>query len=266
MSRPHPLLVAAGLFSVIPMPATTDLQRPDAAKALSWFWPLGALLGLAAGGVSATISLLSGTQLLAAVITVVVLQALVGAMHLDGLADTLDGLAALGSRKDARDKGRALEIMRQPDIGAAGVVAIVCVLLAQVAALASAQDARSLFVLALLGPMVGRLVVLVASRRGVPAAREGGFGALFAGVTHPTAAAVHVVVVAVVAGGMGWWVAGPAAGAGLTISLLVTVSCSAWWTRRLVRVLGGITGDVFGALVELSTALMVVAGALVLAG
>lgn len=236
MSRPHPLLVAAGLFSVIPMPAVTDLQRSDAAKALGWFWPLGALLGLAAGGVGAAISLLSGSHLLAAVVTVVVLQALVGAMHLDGLADTLDGLAAVGSRKDGRDAGRALEVMRQPDIGAAGVVAIVCVLLLQVAALASVPDARSLFVLALLGPIVGRLAVLVASRRGVPAAREGGFGALFCDTTSVGVVMAHTTVVTLLAGLAGWWAVGLLTGIGLAVAAIVAVGCSALWTLSLIHI------------------------------
>ena len=185
MSRPQPLALAAGLFTVVPMPPVLDLQRGDARRALAWLPVVGLLLGACAGAVGSGVVLLSGAQLLAAVLSVVVLQLLVGGMHLDGLADTFDGLAAVGSRKAGRDAAAALQVMRQPDIGAMGVVAISCVLAVQIAALATAPDARALFVLALLGPLAGRLAVLVASRRGVPAARPGGFGALFAGVTPP---------------------------------------------------------------------------------
>ena len=95
MSRPQPLALAAGLFTVVPMPPVLDLQRGDARRALAWLPVVGLLLGACAGAVGSGVVLLSGAQLLAAVLSVVVLQLLVGGMHLDGLADTFDGLAAL---------------------------------------------------------------------------------------------------------------------------------------------------------------------------
>lgn len=264
MSRPHPLLVAAGLFTAVPMPAAMDLNRGDARRALAWLPTLGLLLGACAGAVGAGVVLVGGTQLLAAVLSVVVLQLLVGGMHLDGLADTFDGLAAVGSRKAGRDAAGALQVMRQPDIGAMGVVSIGCVLAVQIAALAAVSSARSLFVLALLGSLAGRLAVLVASRRGVPSARAGGFGALFAGVTPPAIAWLHVVVGAGGVGALGWWTAGPPAGIGLAVVLLVGIAGSVVWTRHLARVLGGVTGDIFGAMIEVTTAVVLLGGALVL--
>lgn len=264
MSRPHPLLLAAGLFSIVPMPGVTDLTPSDARRALSWFWPLGALVGLAAGAVGGLVSALSGAQLLAGVLAIVTGQLLVGAMHLDGLADTIDGLAALGSRKSGRDARHALEVMRRPDIGAMGVAAIFGVLAVQIASLAAAPDARSLFVLVVVSQVAGRLTVVVASRRGVPPARPGGFGALFADTTPLSAVVGHLVAVGLLAAALGWWAAGLMGALGLVIAVLVAVGASLGWTRHLVGVLGGVTGDVFGALIETTASLVMLVGVLFL--
>lgn len=264
MSGPHPLALAAGFFSVVPMPAVTDLQPDQTRRALAWFPALGLLIALPAAALGAGVLLLSEAHLLAAALVVVFWQGLVGAMHLDGLADTTDGLAALGSRKQGRDVARALEIMRAPDIGAMGVVAIGCVLLLQVAALAATPTAPALFALALLAPVIGRLAVLAASRRGVPAARPGGFGALFANTTAPGMVITQLAAVTVGCAALGWWVGGAAAALGLLTAMLLTLGLAEAWTQHLIRTLGGVTGDVFGALIEVGTTMALVGGALAL--
>ena len=48
MSRPQPLALAAGLFTVVPMPPVLDLQRGDARRALAWLPVVGLLLGACA--------------------------------------------------------------------------------------------------------------------------------------------------------------------------------------------------------------------------
>lgn len=263
--RPNPMALVAGFFSIVPMPAFTEITRADARAVMRWFAPLGALLGIVAGLVGGLTAWLSDSMLLPAVLAVVCGQILVGAMHLDGLADTLDGLAAVGSRKAGRDGARALEVMRQPDIGAMGVVGVVCVLGLQVAALATAPGWLELALLAVLAPAVGRLAVLVASRRGVPPARPGGFGALFCEVVSVGEVVAHSAVAAVVTGALGWWIGGLLGALALVGALVLALACSVGWTRHLVRILGGITGDMFGALIEVVTTIFLVCAVLVLA-
>ena len=258
------LVLAAGFFSIIPMPAFTEISENETRRALRWFPTLGALFGLAAGLAGAATLLVSGAHLLAAVIVLLIWQALAGAMHLDGLADCFDGLAALGSRKEGRDAARALEIMRTPDTGAMGVAAIVLVLLVQVGALSAAPDARTLLVLAILAPAVGRAAILIASRPGVPAARKGGFGALFHEVTPPTQIAIQMLLIAAVAVGLGWWAAGWVGAIGLGCSLAIAVLVSLVWVHRLVGAFGGLSGDMFGAIIEVTTAVCALAGSLAL--
>jgi adenosylcobinamide-GDP ribazoletransferase len=178
-------------------------------------------------------------SLLAATLAIAVLAALTRALHLDGLADTADGL---GSRLPAPE---ALAVMRRSDMGPFGVVTLVLTLLVQVSALAQAErvDRGPLgIVVAAVG---ARLAITLACRRGVPSARPCGLGALVAGAVHPAAAAA--LAVAAIGGAA---VLGPifavAVAAGLATSVLLTALA--------VRRLGGITGDVLGAAAELATA------------
>lgn len=166
-------------------------------------------------------------------------------MHLDGLADTADGLGASYNRE------RALDVMRTGDVGPMGAAALVLVLLAQVAALAGATAAGHGVFAAAVGVLAGRLVLGVCCLRMVPAARPGGLGAAVAGSTPIWQVGLAVTVGAVVAA-LGGVVAGVAPWRGvLAVLLALLASGTVLW--RCVRRLGGITGDVLGACVEAAT-------------
>jgi adenosylcobinamide-GDP ribazoletransferase len=184
--------------------------------------------------------------LLASVLAIAALAALTRALHLDGLADTADGL---GSRAPA---GRALEIMKQSDIGPFGVVALLLVLLIQVSALAQADGTGRGPVAIAAAAVTARLAVLLACSRGVPCARPGGLGALVAGTVHPVAGAVLVLAALAGAAALGWIYA-VAVACGLAVSAALTLLA--------VRRLGGITGDVLGAVAEVAAAVCLVATA-----
>ena len=172
--------------------------------------------------------------LLAAAATVTAGVLLTRALHLDGLADTADGLGSY------RRGAEALDIMKKSDIGPFGVVAIGLTLLLQTAAV-SGLAPWSLPV----AWAAGRLAVGVACRPGVPAARPDGLGALVAGTVPVAVTAGTVVVVAAAAWpGHGW--PGPVA---VTVAVLVAYGL----VRHCVRRFGGITGDVIGAVVEVAT-------------
>jgi adenosylcobinamide-GDP ribazoletransferase len=101
--------------------------------------------------------------------------------------------------------------------------------------------------------ITGRLALTWACRHGVPAARSEGLGALVAGTVHPAIPAV-LTVAALVGGAAFGWIFTVAVAAGLAASLAVT------WLA--VRRLGGITGDVLGALTEVAAAVCLVVLAL----
>jgi adenosylcobinamide-GDP ribazoletransferase len=248
------LRLAVTTFTVVPL-TCGRVDRAAAAVAMA----LGPAVGAALGGAAATVLLgaraAGAPPLVAAALAVAALALLTRGLHLDGLADTVD---ALGSY---RSSGAALEIMKKPDIGPFGVVALVLVLLLQASAL-SALVTRgwpvALVALVTAGA-TGRLAVTWACRRGIPAARPDGLGALVAGtvgwpVLTPATALVGVVAVGAVPGRP--WQGPAAVGAGLAVALLVV--------HHAVRRFGGITGDVLGAAVEIAGT--VVLTALVLDG
>ncbi|MGN5633741.1 adenosylcobinamide-GDP ribazoletransferase [Streptomyces sp. AC154] len=252
----HGIRFAFGTLTVIPVRVT----RWDRAAARAGML-CAPLAGLAVGALAAvpgSLLLLSGSgPLLAAVVSAAVPAALTRGLHLDGLADTADGL---GSGKPAED---ALRIMKQSDIGPFGVITLLFTLLAQVAVLQQlyAQSWRQGAAAAVVAGVVARLALTLASRDGVPAARPEGLGAAVAG-TVPVRGAVAVALVTVAAcvgagallGGYGALRYGLAALAALAVAQLLL--------RHCVRRFGGVTGDVFGALAETAATVTLVGLAL----
>lgn len=255
------LLLATGMFTVVPVPVV-DADRATAAGALRWFPLLGAALGLA-GAVAALVfwhGAASGSPLLGALVAVLVVALLTRGLHLDGLADLADGL---GSRAPAP---RALEIMRAGDVGPFGVVALLGALALQTTALATVITAgpRGQGVVVLVVVTAGaRLAVLDAARAGMPPARGGGFGALVAGSTAAVWTLVQLAVLLVAGWGLLAVSTSALAALWLPAAVLAGLVAARVLTGHVHRRLGGVTGDVFGALVEVSAtvALLVLAGA-----
>jgi adenosylcobinamide-GDP ribazoletransferase len=221
-------------------------RAPDR-RSLAWFGPIGLLAGAVCGFVR------WGTgewwaPALAAALTVGADLALTGALHLDGLADTADGLLP------HLDRARRLAVMAEPDVGAFAVTTVVVTLLLRTAALATADVEGWRWVLLLAGLWCLARAGMAVAVTAVPYARaEGGLASAFAGGS-PLVAVPSVligVVAAIVGGGWGGLV-GAVAGAAAGAAVLLL----AW--RRL----GGFTGDVLGAAgVVLETVALVVVAA-----
>ena len=202
--------------------------------------PLAAL----AAGLGRLAALTSWPLLLAGLVVVAVLAVGTRALHLDGLADTVDGLGS------GREAAGALEIMRRGDVGPMGVVALLLVLGGQAVAASALVAETGSAVLLVVVIAASRAGLLIACRAGVPAARPGGLGAMVAGtVTAPVVLGVGALTwLVVVATGLvsqtAWW---------NTLGAVVIGAVIAYGAVRLaVRRLGGITGDVLGAVVELT--------------
>jgi adenosylcobinamide-GDP ribazoletransferase len=256
--QPPPWRVAVSLFTTIPAGVSGVLDDDVAARAILWLPGIGVLLGGIGACVVLAVGRLNATgpgRLLGAALAVAAIAILTGGLHLDGLADTADGL---GSRRPAAD---ALEIMRRSDIGPMGVGALVLVLLIQVTAVAAVPRLPLAAAALVLAEVTGRVSVVVATSS--PAARPGGFGALVAGRTTAVhrsltagALACAVVVAGLAAGGPPMAARGLGAVlAGLLAGLLVQ--------RMAQRRLGGMTGDVFGAILQVSASTALVVAALV---
>lgn len=249
---PDGLRFAFGTLTVLPV-RVTRWDR-EAARAGMLCAPLvGPAVGVVAAAVGLLLLFLGAGSLLAAVATAAVPAVLTRGLHLDGLADTADGL---GSGKPAED---ALRIMKQSDIGPFGVLSLVFVVLAQVAALAQAYDgswARGALV-AVVSATAARLALTLAARTGVPAARPEGLGAAVAGVVPAGGAAGAAVAVTVAAAAAGAFF-GPNDAFLAALAVLGAVAVAELLLRRCVRRFGGVTGDVFGGVAETAATTAVV--------
>jgi adenosylcobinamide-GDP ribazoletransferase len=240
---------ALGLFTVVPVRTAPDLRRADAVAALRWLPVVGAAAGAAAAlPAAAVLHWAPRASLVGAVAAIALLALVTRGLHLDGLADTVDGL---GSRVPATE---ALEIMRRSDIGPFGVLAVVFVVLLDVSALSSLGGGvwRPVAALAV-AAATGRVAVLFAAHRRVPSARGSGFGAYVAGSVSSAVLIVATVVVLGAGALLAWWADASVVGwpVAQAVALVVAAALRLHTTRRF----GGVTGDVFGALVEIGTAL-----------
>ncbi|WP_433549541.1 adenosylcobinamide-GDP ribazoletransferase [Streptomyces sp. CA-294286] len=244
---------AFGTLTALPV----RLTRWDraAARAGMLCAPLaGAVVGLGAAALGALVLVLGGGPLLAAVASAAVPAALTRGLHLDGLADTADGLGS------AQPAARALDIMKQSDIGPFGVITLLFTLLAQVAVLAQLYAAGWAHgaLAALVAGVAARLALTLASRAGVPAARPEGLGAAVAGVVPLPGAALTAVVATALCAAAGLAL-GPYAALHHALAVLGALGAAQVLLAHCVRRFGGVTGDVFGALAETAaTAALVV--------
>lgn len=216
---------AIGFLTIVGGAAPPDRRAP------AWFGPVGAALGLAVGGVWWVAGEL-WPALIAALVAVAVDAALSGMLHLDGLADSADGLLP------PLDRQRRLDVMAGPEVGAFGVTAVTLVVLARTGALATlAPDP-----LLLAGLWTTSRAAMALALARMPYARTaGGTASGFRAGSASAALAAMAIGCAVVVGAFdGGWAPG----------VVVAASCLAGFAAVLSlawRRLGGYTGDVLGA-------------------
>ena len=235
------LRLALGFITILPVRPEGELKPGDLGRAAVWFPVIGLVLGLV---LWASDDLLNGwfRAGMSAALIVGLWVLLTGALHLDGFADCCDGLLSSANPE------RRLKILRDPHIGAFGVVGLILLLLLKWVAITELIDPRAL----VLAPMIGRWAVLPLAR--MHPARPNGLGARLHSELKSTALLIGLPVLALgIALGPRGWLA----------LLLAHLSLLGIWLLARSRI-GGQTGDVLGAgaeLAELSVLLAFVGGA-----
>ncbi len=240
------LRLAVSWLSVLPV-GTGRVDDRTARQAILFAPVVGGLLGGITSLVLFVLGLLAAPGLLAGLLGVALLAVLTRGMHLDGLADTVDGLGCYGSPE------RALDVMRDGSTGPFAVVALVLTVGIQAVSLAALADAGQwLFIV--VACAVGRAGFVLCCRRGVPAARQEGMGALVASTQPWWAVAVWWGVLAVLGGLSAAW----------SGALAVVLAGTALWAlvRHVHTRFGGITGDILGATSELGVTIALAVGSL----
>ena len=204
------LKLSFGTLTVIPVPAPSHIDRAVAGRAMA----LAPLTQLPLVGVLIlwgwVVREVPVPPLVAAASTLVAVTLATRGMHLDGLADTADGLSA------SYDRVKALEVMRRGNIGPSGVAAVVLVLLVDAAALASLLATGRGVVLVCLSLIASRQLLAWGCAAGVPSARPEGLGATVAGsVPRAMVALGFVLLIGLAALASNW-------------------SGSTWWTGPVV--------------------------------
>lgn len=248
---PDGLRLALTTLTVARVRGPRVLDRRTAGRAMALAPLVGLLLGLAAAGMVFVVRRYSGMNLMSATVGLATLALLTRGLHLDGLADLVDGLASY------RDPEGTRAVMRSPEVGPMGVVAVVLTLMLQATALAAALSHGRGTAGLVLAVATGRLA-LTAACSGVPAATETGLGALVAATVHRWVPVLWTVLLAGAAYAYAWVDAdgtGPPRTTAVQAAVAPLAALLLVWLvgRHAVRRVGGLTGDVLGALCEIAT-------------
>jgi adenosylcobinamide-GDP ribazoletransferase len=228
------LQLAFAFLTRLPVPGRIA-PRPLAA-AVRCFPLVGIVVGLGGGLIYALGLKLALPPLGAALFAIIATGLLTGALHEDGLADSADGLVG------GRDRDRRLAIMSDSRIGSYGVLALIFSVMARASLLAGLFSAHGIAALICAHALGRAAMAPVMARR--TAAKSNGLGAS-AGKPAEGDALIALAIAAIVA----WITLGPIAAA---IALLVTAAI-AWSMAQLgKRLIGGYTGDILGAIEQLS--------------
>ena len=226
-------LVALGFLTRIPVPGNSKFDSHTLSRSIIFFPIVGGIIG----AVTAGLYLISEPFLPRSVISVLIVALpifITGGIHFDGLLDTCDGLFS------GRSRERSLEIMRDSRVGSMGVIAGILGVMLRYSILLELPGAM-LPLLLIAQAIAGRWVMAIALHF-FPYARKDGLGQGFTAekrIINITLSSILALLIIFLTNGA----------AGILIALMV-VGLSLLIACWVVRKIGGLTGDVYGALNE----------------
>lgn len=222
----------------IPLPVNLDVTEEDFTEGVIFFPVIGALIGLLTYALVAMLEYRFSSGVLA--MLVIGFQIFItGGLHLDGLADTFDGLYS------NRPKERILEIMKDSRIGSNGALVLIVVILLKLTLMVQVIETYDKAMIIILTPAFARYTVIVASRFS-RYARDKGMGNFFIGKTkndHVVMATIFVLAMSMLR----------------PINLVILGATAAFaiaYSRHASKKIDGITGDILGCMIELAEVLI----------
>ena len=253
----RPLILAFQFLTIIPVKLSGGVSGRDISRSTAFFPVVGAFQGLLAAAIARlSLTVFSADTASALVITGLILSN--GGFHLDGLADTFDALASKSSGDTLADRDRRLAIMKDSTTGAIGVVSIVLVILLKFVFMRelltkASADAASSFLF--LMPVFSKWVMVPSLYMGASARQDGLGKAFMDSVTLRTVAyaSLALLLFCVIASSLYLYKVFGAGTLALFFSLYATFAVFSFTTVRFcTKRFGGLTGDMFGAINEIS--------------
>ena len=235
------LKCAFGFLSIIPVKAEQSYVSGDLGRAAGWFPLVGAVMGLIAGTANYLLAF-AFPPTIRAILVAALWISLSGGLHLDGLADSFDGMI------NASTPTRRLEIMKDPRLGTFGGIGLVLTILLKFALISTIAPQTALFLFPF-SMGVSRWLLLWAGKQS--SARPGGMGAEFAAGLQKKSFIIGAAFVLPLTGLAFIHCSWPA------LAALLLAHLTAYSIFRLAATrLGGLTGDIFGLVVEMSEIVM----------
>lgn len=226
-------MMAITFLTVLPFHLKEPPQPGDQGKAAGWYPFIGALIGALVAAAYYGFSLVF-PSILAALLAVSIWIGVTGGLHLDGLADSCDGIFNSSSPE------RRLEIMKDPRLGTFGGIGLTLAILLKIISLSSLPMGTA-WIAVPLAAALGRWLLLPAGKQ--PLAQHSGMGADFASGLGKAVFLQAGLIIAILTVLTGWQ--------GLII--VVAVNLIIWWVIHFAKArLGGVSGDVLGLVVELA--------------
>jgi adenosylcobinamide-GDP ribazoletransferase len=227
-------LLAAFQFLTL-LPVKRNFTAEQVARATTYFPIVGIIIGLITAGLNFVLGMILPSPVVN-VLIVAALAILSGALHLDGLADTLDGLAG------HRTSEERLKIMRDSRIGGFGAIGVALFLLIEYVVLNNVPAEYKLYSL-VLAPILSRWA-MVNSIFVYPYARPTGLGRAFKDAVNWRQYAIATVVSLLVS-----IVLFRISGLVIMVGVWIVISAVSWYFQRQLK---GLTGDTYGAINEIS--------------
>ena len=238
------LILLFRFMTRLPIGFEPKFDSDELGKGMRFFPVVGMIIGLILFGACWGLTRFIYSPMVMAVLLVIVEVVLTGGLHLDGLADTFDGIFSY------RSKQKMLDIMKDSRLGTNGGLVLILYFMLKVALLVevSKVSPRNMAIMLLIVPVIARLnsVVNCAS---APYARAMGMGKTFVDHTDGVAVVTATVLTGAFVGGAAYLFALP-----YTILAIIPVVMvlGFLYAKLMTRKIGGITGDTLGAIVEIS--------------
>ncbi len=230
-------LTAFRFLTIFPCSWKSEDDGEYFVKALYYFPFIGLIIGLFVALVLSLLTIVT-PQIIIAAVALPLLGFVSGFLHLDGLADSFDGLFS------SRNKERSLEIMRDSNVGAMGLCGVLFVMLIKFASLTAIPQEYFLKTIILI-PIAGRCSTVLAMALQKYARKEGGLGQLFYSESCKKAALISTLFLFFT----GSLLLSFFTALIITVSMIIMVSSFGWFCKKKI---GGATGDTLGATCELT--------------